>query len=131
MTSSQTRRTRRDVLKASAAALAAPALVPGRVLGLAGPSAPSETVRVGVIGCGGRARFIRDSAGERHLIVDWTCVHDLERARRCTLFDPFAESYSEWEGPRHLSVSRRRVREMPSRLREAEEILRRALQGRE
>jgi len=54
--------TRREMLKAGAAALTLPALVPGRVLGLAGAAPASETVNVGVIGCGGRARLIREGA---------------------------------------------------------------------
>jgi predicted dehydrogenase len=53
--------TRREMLKAAAAAL--PAIVPARVLGLEGATPPSETVNVGVIGCGGRARaVIREAA---------------------------------------------------------------------
>jgi len=52
--------TRRDLLKASAVA-AVPLLVPANVLGRQG-APPSETVRVGVIGCGGRARVIREGA---------------------------------------------------------------------
>jgi len=54
--------TRREMLKAGAAAMTLPALVPGRVLGLEGAAPASETVRVGVIGCGGRARLIREGA---------------------------------------------------------------------
>jgi predicted dehydrogenase len=50
------------MLQAGAAAIALPTLVPARVLGLAGNTPPSETVRVGVIGCGGRARLIREGA---------------------------------------------------------------------
>jgi predicted dehydrogenase len=62
--SGKRRCTRRQVLKAGAAVagMAVPALVPGRVLGLAGGAPASETVNVGVIGCGGRARFIREAA---------------------------------------------------------------------
>ena len=46
--------TRRDLLK-TAAAWSLPALIPGRILGREGQAPPSETVRIGVIGCGGRA----------------------------------------------------------------------------
>ena len=53
---------RREMLKATAAAVALPALVPGSVLGLDGAAAPSETVHVGVIGCGGRSRLISEAA---------------------------------------------------------------------
>ncbi|MCA9237332.1 MAG: Gfo/Idh/MocA family oxidoreductase [Planctomycetales bacterium] len=48
--------TRRDALKTGAAALALPTFVPGAALGLNGAAPPSETVRVGLIGCGGRSR---------------------------------------------------------------------------
>ena len=46
--------TRRDLLQ-TAAAFSLPVLVPGRILGREGKAPPSETVRIGVIGCGGRA----------------------------------------------------------------------------
>jgi predicted dehydrogenase len=39
----------------AAAAVSLPALVPGRVLGLEAAAPASQTVRVGIIGCGGRA----------------------------------------------------------------------------
>lgn len=58
---SRTQWTRREVLKAGAAAVALPALVHAGALGLEG-AAPSETVRVGVIGCGGRAHLIKEGA---------------------------------------------------------------------
>jgi len=54
--------TRREFLKTGTAALALPYLVPSSVLGLNGAAPPSETVNVGVIGCGGRARLIREAA---------------------------------------------------------------------
>ncbi|MBM4088586.1 MAG: Gfo/Idh/MocA family oxidoreductase [Planctomycetes bacterium] len=55
------------------AALAAPTLVPGRVLGLNGTAPPSETVRVGVIGCGGRARLIAEGADVKGFEVVAAC----------------------------------------------------------
>ena len=54
--------TRRQILKSGTAALAVPYLVPSNVLSLDGATPPSETVRVGVIGCGGRSRLIREAA---------------------------------------------------------------------
>jgi predicted dehydrogenase len=54
--------TRREMLRAGAAAVAVPALVPAHALGLGGAAPASETVNVGVIGCGGRARVIREAA---------------------------------------------------------------------
>ena len=64
---------RRDILKAGAAALALPTLLPARLLGAAG-AAPSETVRVGVIGCGGRAgSAVGDGAGVKGFQVVAAC----------------------------------------------------------
>jgi predicted dehydrogenase len=53
--------TRRDLFKRSiaiGAGLAIPAIVPARVLGRAGRAAPSETIRLGVIGYGPRCRYV-------------------------------------------------------------------------
>ena len=44
--------TRREVLKAGAAALAVPYFVPASVLGLGARSAPSERITLGIIGVG-------------------------------------------------------------------------------
>ena len=41
---------------AGAAAITLPALMPARALGRDGAAPASETVRVGIIGCGGRSR---------------------------------------------------------------------------
>lgn len=71
--------TRREILKASAAAMAVPALVPGSVLGLGGATPASETVRVGVIGCGGRSRLIREGADVKGFRV--TAAADCEFPR--------------------------------------------------
>jgi predicted dehydrogenase len=70
--------TRRDALKAGAAGLAVPYLIPSHVLGQdAAP--PSETVRVGVIGCGGRARLISEGRDVKAFKVVAAC--DLEQKR--------------------------------------------------
>ena len=53
--------TRRETLKAAGAALALPYLIPGRALGLDKSSSPSETIRVAIIGLGGRAHTIAGS----------------------------------------------------------------------
>ncbi len=74
--------TRRDMLKAGGAALALPTLIPGRVLGLDGATAPSETVRVGVIGCGGRSRLIREGADVKGFEVVAACDCFVERAQK-------------------------------------------------
>jgi len=63
---------RRDFLVAGAAAVAAPHVLPSRVLGLDGATPPSETVRVGIAGLGGRARWIllnEDLPGARIVAV--------------------------------------------------------------
>ncbi len=52
--------TRRRVLKVAGTALAVPMVLPGRLL----QAAPSETVRVGIIGLGGRARQIVNESRE-------------------------------------------------------------------
>lgn len=76
---STNRWTRRDVLKAGAAA-ALPALVPGQVLGLNHSASPSETVKVGVIGCGGRAGLIREGADVKGFRVVAACDCQLAKA---------------------------------------------------
>ncbi len=74
--------TRRDVLRLSGAALATPYLVPSAALGLDGSTPPSETVRVGVIGCGGRARWMcqRDMADVKGFQVVAACDCQPKRA---------------------------------------------------
>jgi len=74
--------TRRQVLKASAAALAAPALAPARVFGLEGNAPAGETVKVGVIGCGGRSRLIREGADVKGFKVVAACDCLRERAEK-------------------------------------------------
>jgi predicted dehydrogenase len=54
--------TRRNFLKTGSAALLLPTVVPASVLGREGFAPPSETVRVGIIGCGLRARAIRNES---------------------------------------------------------------------
>ncbi len=49
---------RRNFLVTGAAAVAAPWVIPAGVLGREGATPPSETVRVGLAGLGGRARWI-------------------------------------------------------------------------
>ena len=63
---------RRDFLVAAAAAVAAPRVVPACVLGREGATPPSEAVRVGLAGLGGRARWIllnEDLPGARLVAV--------------------------------------------------------------
>ena len=72
--------TRRDVLKVGTAALAFPAIVSARALGRDGKAPPSETVRVGVIGCGGRSRLIAEGADVKGFEVVAACDCVVERA---------------------------------------------------
>ncbi len=46
------RLTRRQFVKASATAAAAPMVIPSSALGLEGKTAPSERISMGLIGCG-------------------------------------------------------------------------------
>ena len=73
--------TRRDMLKASTA-LAVPVFVPAHVLGLDGSAPASETVRVGVIGCGGRSRLIREGADVKGFRVVAACDCEIAKAER-------------------------------------------------
>jgi predicted dehydrogenase len=78
---SRNRWTRRDVLKAGAASLALPALVPAGALGFQS-AAPSETVRVGVIGCGGRSRLINEGADVKGFNVVAACDCQVQKAEQ-------------------------------------------------
>jgi hypothetical protein len=76
------------MLTAGAAAMALPALVPGRVLGLDGSAPASETVRVAVIGCGGRAALIEEAADVKPFRV--VACADVEFPRA----EAYAKKYS-------------------------------------
>ena len=78
--------TRRTVLKAAGAAVALPYLVPGDVL----HAAPSETVRVGIIGLGGRARSIVNESRE---------VKGFKIAAVCDCFLPRVGDFVKAVGP--------------------------------
>jgi predicted dehydrogenase len=73
---------RRDVLKAGAAGLALPHVIPAQVLGRDGGAGANETVNVGVIGCGGRARLIREGADVKGFRVVAACDCQVERAEK-------------------------------------------------
>jgi predicted dehydrogenase len=73
--------TRRDVLKRSAAAVAAPLFVPATALGLQGATAASERTTLGVIGVGPRATY--DLRGILPLTdVQCVAVCDVQASRR-------------------------------------------------
>jgi predicted dehydrogenase len=74
--------TRRQVLGAGASALAIPTFIPAGVLGRAHGASANETVRVGVIGCGGRARVIKEAADVKEFQVVAVCDCLGERAEK-------------------------------------------------
>lgn len=76
-----TRMQRREVLKAAAAAAVAPIVLPSRLLGAA---APSEQLKIAVIGLGGRARGV---------IGDGLRCPDYRLAAVCDIFKPRVDSY--------------------------------------
>ncbi len=75
---------RRRFLAATASALAAPAVIPGTVLGMGGASAPSERITIGIIGTGGMGRgnaggFMRNPDAQVVAVCDVDQQH-LDRA---------------------------------------------------
>jgi predicted dehydrogenase len=67
------------MLKAGGAAVALPYLIPAASMGLEG-APPSETVRVGVIGCGGRANVISEGADVKAFRVVASCDCEVKKA---------------------------------------------------
>jgi predicted dehydrogenase len=64
--------TRRELLASGAAALTLPYLISSHVLGKDG-APPSDNVRIGVIGCGGRSRLINDGKDVKGFQVVAAC----------------------------------------------------------
>lgn len=83
---------RRTLLKS--ALVASPMLLASRVLGLDGETAPSEKVRIGVIGLGGRGTYIATTVQG---------AKDCELVAVCDIFKPRLESYmkkrADWLKP--------------------------------
>ncbi|MBI4586213.1 MAG: Gfo/Idh/MocA family oxidoreductase [Planctomycetes bacterium] len=73
---------RRRFVKAAAAALAAPALVPSSIFGRAGNAAPSERIAVGVIGCGKMANDYHLSTLLTFPDVQIVAVCEVDKNRR-------------------------------------------------
>jgi len=74
--------TRRELLKAGAATIALPVIVSARVLGRGGSVPASETVKVGIAGLGGRARWIllnEDLPGGKIVAVADCCLPRCEQ----------------------------------------------------
>ncbi len=80
------RMTRRGMLGSLAASFAVPQVVPASVLGRAGQSAPSEAVRVAIIGLGGRALG---------LIREMRVLKDLRVVAICDCFRPLLATFTE------------------------------------
>ncbi len=64
-----------------------------------------------------RARLIRDHAGDRTLLLDWSGVLDRKRRKVRRLHDPFAAEFGPWEEPQPEDVP------PPLRGRNFEEVL--------
>ncbi len=97
---SGSRWTRREMLRAAAAA-SLPVFIPARVLGRDGGTPASETVRVGVIGCGGRAGIANETRAIKGMQVVAVCDCLLPRA------EEFARKNAgpdHWTGPRRLAL---------------------------
>ncbi len=86
------RTNRRAFLKtAGAAALAAPVLIPGRVLGAEGQTPPSEKINLGIIGCGGMGRAnLGACSNQPDVAVTAAC--DVWEARRDAVVEQFKGS---------------------------------------
>jgi predicted dehydrogenase len=85
--------TRREALKAGTAAFALPTLLPSTIFGADGGTPPSETVKVGIIGCGGRSRAMREGRDVKGFRVVAACDLQIEKA----------EKYSQDEKTKDLS----------------------------
>lgn len=93
---------RRDILKAGAAAVAAPLYVPAHVLGLEGKAPPSETPRIGIIGCGNRAAFIREGAEVKEFRPIAACDIQIEKAHRFAQQHTRGEKWGVYEDFRQM-----------------------------
>ncbi|MGQ9590895.1 MAG: Gfo/Idh/MocA family protein [Planctomycetota bacterium] len=78
---------------AAAGALAAPLVVPARILGLGGEAPPSDTVAIGCIGTGGRAKLLirQMPPGGRIVAVCDVYLRRCEEAKR-----EFADRSADW-----------------------------------
>ena len=78
---------------AAAGALAAPLIVPARILGLGGEEPPSETVAIGCIGTGGRAKLLirQMPRGGRIVAVCDVYLRRCDEAKR-----EFADRSADW-----------------------------------
>ena len=85
----RTKWTRRDVLRAGSAAVALPALIPSRVLGLDGATSANERVIVGIIGLGGRAGSIAN---------DCKLIPEMKVAAVCDCFKPAIDAFVKHRG---------------------------------
>ena len=89
-----TRPNRRQLLKGAAASAAAFTIVPRRVLGGAGYTAPSDTLNIAGIGIGGKG--YTDLQGCNHENIVALCDVDFRRGARSAKAFPDAKHYSDY-----------------------------------
>ena len=97
---------RRTLLKSAIAI--APLLVASNVLGLDGQTTPSETVRIGIIGLGGRAKWLLDQSLPQ--------TKKLTLAGICDIFEPRLNSFlngkPEYDSVKKYSDFRKMIEEL-------------------
>ena len=82
---------RRDFLRTTAAAIAAPCFLPASTLGAAGKPPPSDRIRLGLIGCGGMGRAnLSNCAVHPDVVVTGAC--DPWKSRRDSVVAQFKET---------------------------------------
>jgi predicted dehydrogenase len=92
---------RRDFLKTTAAAIAAPCLVPASVLGATGHPPPSERIRLGLIGCGGMGRAnLHNCVQYPDVVVTGAC--DPWKSRRDAVVAQFPQTCRPYADYREL-----------------------------
>src|SRR5437868_3621866 len=93
--SSTSASTRREFLRAGAAAVAAPLIVPRSVLGAADQPAPSERITVGFVGCGKMANDYHLSELLRFADVQAVAVCEVDPRRRDHAKQRVEQAYAE------------------------------------
>jgi predicted dehydrogenase len=92
---------RRDFLKTTAAAIAAPCLVSASVLGATGHPPPSERIRLGLIGCGGMGRAnLHNCVQYPDVVVTGAC--DPWKSRRDAVVAQFPDTCRPYADYREL-----------------------------
>ena len=94
--------TRRDILKAGAAGLALPALLPGHGAGRNSTTPPSESVKIGVIGCGGRAGVVNEGRGVKGFHPASCCDCEPQKAARFAAKVGSGQNWTPYEDFRRM-----------------------------